>query len=323
MKRHPHLTGFLVILVLLALPSIGAAEIALAPVYVEGAQGTRFEREVAHHVQRAARICGTNPRRSDQLRPYLSGADRSQELPASWWLEIGRQLGVDGVLVVRASLQGEELVLEARALNVETTSLHRLRINASRRSYHAELNQLITRAMQLLGGPEEELRKVEQALGGDYDSEYARYLETPSVARPPFAQHKYWELQDRARNGALLAGLVPPLVITGAALLTALVWRPQDWEDCSNADEEEHDFCGWGDLGSKFGFFLTAFVGAGGAAGSLAAGLSMLIRARRKMRKLEPLLGSHDEKADSGVAIALSPLITHAGPAGASLTIRF
>jgi hypothetical protein len=300
-----------------------AAEVAIAPVVVEGPLGEKLQWQIERQVVRAVQSHGSLPVLPDDIRELVIGLDENASQTNAWWISAGQQLGVQAVLVTRADTREGAIHIEVKVIDVASGKWRRVTVKTT----HPALAMDVQRAVDAaLGSPHEadverELADVEQALGRGMDLQYQEYLAVKDERHASFAWHRYEQASKRRRNGALLAAIAPPLIL-GATLAVALpVFRPWDWhEPC---DEDSEHACTDADAYSRLGFMLVVAMGSAGTIATLSVGLIRHYQGREEMRKLRPLLKKDYSSAQAGPILALAPLFTARGPVGLALQGRF
>lgn len=168
-----------------------------------------------------------------------------------------------------------------------------------------------------------ELTDVEQALGRDLDREYQHYLKTRGERHSSYAWYKYKEGRDARESGALMAGLAAPLIFCASAGIALGVFQPWAWQECTDSDADQQNFCELGQFPLEAGFVLVVAIGAAGTGLTLGFGIRRYRRGRFQEEAMRPLLGRKYSAVDNRPTWAVAPLVTTRGPAGLALGGRF
>jgi hypothetical protein len=300
-----------------------AAKIAIAPVVVEGGQQYHLKRKIETVLVFETRLHGVDPVLPRNVRASFVGWNDAVRGSTKWWSDAARRMGVDGLLVVRAQRRGEAIVIEARMIEAGSAEERRVTVETNRYDLVQDVKRVVVAALGPARADERELIDVEHALGRNCDEEYRDYMAQESGRLKSFAWYMNGLARDKRRSGVALAAIAPPLIAGSAAAIAIFGFRPWEWQEC-DPDDDDHNFCGWGDQYSKMGFYLVVAAGSAGTILTFTFGLLRAKRGSDEMDRLRSLLGKDYETAASGPVLGIAPLFSARGvPAGLALTGRF
>jgi len=310
------------------------AATGLAPVSVDGDVPPELVREVEAVLYRELQKRGRRPPRPRHVGKDLGLTSRTEKVSTERCVEVGRDLGLDLLVVVRivrrqegsaleaevaivVTKTGEEISLEAEIPTLETADRRPWRVEA------LEVMRVVGEGLDSLADsdPDRQLAEVEMRLERDCDLEYDDYLKDRAGVDQKFTDYMKTKASRRMKRGKVTALVVPPTLIVATTIVALAVFKPWLWDDREreNAEPngEDHSI---GLAFDRMWFSFTLIGGYGSSIAILASALHSYFEGRNDLRLLRGEKGSRATRAE--VAISFAPQYFRKG-AGAGVNLAF
>jgi len=327
-----------------------AARVGVARVVLSGGEDVQLCRTVEDVLAREVTRLGHEVVEPAEIEPLLEGVDRSQPLKTGEWIAVAASLSLDAVVVTRLAIDEGQVSLVLRVVFPDGPRDESETAVASppNAPYSARklLEPLLGRAhevdepsaVEAAPGPippsapsefedlsEQDLAKVERAVGRDLSREYAQFQRRGPHPPGAYVRYRIRAEEEKHKRSKLCAALVPPaLLVVGGGLGTLLYVRGVRAAEEDANDEDDHagmiDEAG---VTRALGITLIC-VGGVGAFTALLVCLAKMYTASGNIERLQRLLpGDRDSGADDQPAVSVAPIIGPDGTLGVGAALYF
>jgi hypothetical protein len=308
--------------VVMAWCGLAEARVGLARVVCEGSPPSRkLAQRVEDAAMQALSLHGATPPPPAEFMPSLHLAQPTDSPTAAQCVSAGRMLHLDAVVVILISRETRMVESEVRIVVTGTGEEYLYAVRETTARTPRRVGALLDDIFGDVRAWDDDLARVERALGKDEDRLFARYARSEDAGRKPFPRYAY-DRAERRRNLSLGLGLAFSAVIaTGTALLG--VGTRGIWDDPASGDDDSTDVCiacGIGEIivyAARVLVVCGLVIGFAGTALTAIAASVLYKRRENEMRRLEPLVAGA-RAAPAAVSWHLAP---YPSPTGGGISL--